>query len=387
LTENSLPIVVVYEVGLLIVVAALSSEVFKKLHVPSLIGPILVGLIIGGPGGLGLVTNLTVVEILGVLGAVLILFTVGLEFEASAFWKSGKPAFLLTTGGVILSLAVGYAVGWYLGWPPPTAFLLGVVMAPSGTSIVASILNAEGKVDTATGQKLLTACVVDDVEGILLLSIALALVSNVAISAFYISRTVIVATLFIFASIYIGSRVFPYLISKFAYKLSDEVLFAIFLGSGLIFAFVASTVGLAAITGAFLMGAVIPYSKVGEKLAHRLVFMKETFASIFFASIGLTINPFDVVNYLPLAVLVCGTAIGARLIGGYFGARAARLNGRNLATAIFGLAIRGEISLIVAKEASASGMISGDFLPIAATAVILSLLIVAPLYSRLVRRM
>jgi CPA2 family monovalent cation:H+ antiporter-2 len=384
MTDSS-TIVVIYEIGLLIIVASLSSELFKRIRLPALIGPTLVGLVIGGPGGLGLVSNLTIIEILGAVGAVLILFTVGLEFEASAFWRFGKAAFLITTGGVAISLVVGYLIGSLLGWPPATSFLLGVVMAPSGTSVVASVLNEQGKVDTQTGQRLLTACVVDDVESILLLTVALALVSETTLSILEGARIVFVAVFFIFASIYVGGRLFPKLISRFAKEFSDEVLFAIFLGAGLVFAFVATQVGLAAITGAFLMGAVIPYAKVGEKLSHRLLLMKEIFAAVFFASIGLTINPFDVINFFPVALLVCGTAIGARLAGGLIGGKLSGMGGKALVMSTVGLAIRAEMSLIIAREATLGGIIGGDFLSIAATAVIINLVVVTPVYSRLVR--
>jgi len=387
MTGHSLPVVSIYEIGLLIVVAALSSEFFKRIRLPSLIGPILVGLVIGGPGGIGLVTNLAIIEVLSALGAVLILFTVGLEFEASTFWKAGKSAFLLTTTGVLASLGTGYVVGSVLGWPAPVSFLLGVVIAPSGTSVVASVLNSEGKVDTRTGQRLVTACVVDDVEGILLLTMALTLIGNEAFSFVDASRDVIVAAVFIFASIYLGAKLLPIVIARLARRLSDEVLFAVFLGLGLIFAFVATEMGLAAITGAFLMGAVIPYRKVGEKLVHRLFFMKEIFASVFFASIGLTINPIDVATFLPVALLVCGTGIGARLVGGYVGGAIAGMHGKDLTTSLTGLAIRAEISLIIAREVSTSAVVVDTFLPISATAVILSLLTMTPVYSRLVRKL
>jgi Kef-type K+ transport system membrane component KefB len=385
--SGNLPIVVVYEIGLLIVVASLSLEFFKRIRLPGLIGPILVGLVIGGPGGLGIVTNLTVIEVLGVLGAVLILFVVGLEFEASTLWKTGKTAFLITTGGVAVSLCVGCLVGYFQGWSVPASFLLGVVMAPSGTSVVASILNFEDKMDSKAGQTLLTACVLDDVEGVLLLTIALAMISERTLSIYEGALAVAVAVFFIVSSVYLGSRLFPLFISRFARVLSDEVFLAVFMGAGLIFAYVATRIGLAAITGAFLMGAVIPHRKIGEKLSQRLHFMKEIFAAVFFADIGLSINPFDIIRFFPFALLVCGTGIAARLTGGLIGGKISGFGGKQLAASVVGLAIRAEMSLIIAREGVATGVIGSDFLPVAATAVILSMVLITPVYSRLVQHL
>jgi Kef-type K+ transport system membrane component KefB len=89
----------------------------------------LVGLFIGGPGGLGLVTDLTVINLLAVLGSILILFMTGLEFDAAAFWKVGTKAFLLTTIGVALSVGLGFSVGLLLGWTWQAAILLGAVFS------------------------------------------------------------------------------------------------------------------------------------------------------------------------------------------------------------------------------------------------------------------
>src|SRR5690554_4393021 len=132
---------ILFQIGLLIVVSSLGSELFKKFRLPGVIGAILVGLFIGGPGGLGLVTDLTVINLLAVLGTLLILFTTGLEFNVSAFWKVGKTAFLLTTFGVILSVLLGYGIGLALGFSWQAAFLLGAVLAPSGTSVIAAMLS------------------------------------------------------------------------------------------------------------------------------------------------------------------------------------------------------------------------------------------------------
>lgn len=379
-------VVVVYEIGLLIIVASLSTELFKRMRLPGLIGPILVGVVIGGPGGLGLVTSLTIIETLGAVGSVLILFMVGLEFEASAFWRVGRAAFLLTTGGVVVSLIVGYLIGSLLGWSTAMSFLLGVVMAPSGTSVIASVLAAEGQVDSKAGQTLLTACIVDDVQGVLLLTVALAMISTGgAFSVLDVSWTVLVAVAFILSSIYIGGRLFPMLISRFSRILSDEVLYAIILGAGLLFAFAFTLIGLAAITGAFIMGVMVPYTKVGEKLSHRLFFTKEVFAAVFFASIGLTINPSEIIRFLPLALLVAGAGIAARIAGGLAAGKAAGFGGRQLFASVLGLAVRAEMSLIIAREAVTTGMVGSDFLSIAATAVIFSMVLITPIFSRLAR--
>ncbi|MGE5188088.1 MAG: cation:proton antiporter [Betaproteobacteria bacterium] len=378
-------IFIIFQVGLLIVVSSLGSEIFKKLRLPGVIGAILVGLFIGGPGGLGLVTDLTVINLLAVLGSILILFMTGLEFDAATFWKVGTKAFLLTTIGVAISVGLGFSMGILLGWTWQAAILLGAVLAPSGTSVIAATLSSEEAVNSKFGSTLITAVILDDIEGILILTVVLGVISEGTFSATNLLRVGVIATVFILASIYIGSKVFPQMIKRFERVLSDEVFFAILLGLGLILAFVSTTVGLAAVTGAFIMGAIIPHQKVGEKLANRLFMMKEIFAAVFFTSIGLVISPAGILSVLPIGILILAVALLARFTGGLIGGKLAGLKGRTLWTVTIGLAVRAEMSFIIAYEGVSRGVVGNDFLTLTAIAVIGSMIVVLPLFSKLIK--
>lgn len=378
-------IFIIFEVGLLIVLSSLGSEFFKKLRLPGVIGAIVVGLFIGGPGGLGLVTDLTVINILAVLGSILILFVTGLEFDATAFWKVGKKAFLITTFGVVLSVLFGYGIAIAIGWSWQEAILLGAVLAPSGTSVIATAISSEKLIGTKIGSTLLTAVILDDIEGILILTIVLGVISEGAFSVTNLFRIGVIACLFIFVSIFIGNKVFPLMLKKFERILSVEVFFAVLLGLGLILAFISTQVGLAAVTGAFIMGAIIPYEKIGEKLANRLLMMKEIFAAVFFTSIGLVITPMGILTVLPIGLLILAVALLARFSGGLIGGWLARFRGKDLGAVIIGLAVRAEISFVIAYEGVSRGIVGTDFLTLTAISVIGSMAVVLPLFSKLMK--
>jgi CPA2 family monovalent cation:H+ antiporter-2 len=378
-------IFILFQIGLLIVVSSLGSELFKKLRLPGVIGAILVGLFIGGPGGLGLVTDLTVINILAVLGSILILFTTGLEFDASAFWKTGKTAFLITTVGVFLSVLLGYGVGLALGFSWQAAFLLGAILAPSGTSVIAAMLSYEGMVENKVGSTILTAIVLDDIEGVLILTVALGIITEGTFSASNMVNVGIISTVFILISIYIGSKIIPILIKRLSRFISDEVLFIVLIGLGLILAFAATQFGLAAVTGAFIMGAIIPYRKVGEKMTEKISMMKEIFAAIFFTSIGLVISPLGMLNFLPIGLIILGVAILARISGGLIGGALAGFRGKTLWTMTVGLAVRAEMSFIIAYEGVALGVVGTDFLTLTAIAVIGSMVIILPIFAKLIK--
>lgn len=378
-------IFIIFEVGLLIVLSSLGSEMFKKLRLPGVIGAIVVGLFIGGPGGLGIVTDLTVINILAVLGSILILFVTGLEFDATAFWKVGKKAFFLTTFGVLLSVLFGYGIGILLGWSWQEAILLGAVLSPSGTSVIAAIISSEKVIKTKIGSTLLTAVILDDIEGILILTIVLGVISEGAFSVTNLIRIGVIAFLFIFGSIFIGSKVFPTMLKRFERVLSVEVFFAVLLGLGLILAFISTQVGLAAVTGAFIMGAIIPYEKFGEKLANRLLMMKEIFAAVFFTSIGLVITPAGIFAVLPIGLVILSVALTARFSGGLIGGWVAGFRKKELWAVTIGLAVRAEISFVIAYEGVSRGIVGTDFLTLTAISVIGSMAVVLPLFSKLIK--
>jgi len=378
-------IFIIFEVGLLIVLSSLGSEIFKKLRLPGVIGAIVVGLFIGGPGGLGIVTDLTVINILAVLGSILILFVTGLEFDATAFWKVGKKAFFLTTFGVLLSVLFGYGIGILLGWSWQEAILLGAVLSPSGTSVIAAIISSEKVIKTKIGSTLLTAVILDDIEGILILTIVLGVISEGAFSVTNLIRIGVIAFLFIFGSIFIGSKVFPTMLKRFERVLSVEVFFAVLLGLGLILAFISTQVGLAAVTGAFIMGAIIPYEKFGEKLANRLLMMKEIFAAVFFTSIGLVITPAGIFAVLPIGLVILSVALIARFSGGLIGGWVAGFRKKELWAVTIGLAVRAEISFVIAYEGVSRGIVGTDFLTLTAISVIGSMAVVLPLFSKLIK--
>lgn len=376
-----------YELGLIIIIASFASELFKKIKLPGLIGAILVGLFLGGPGGIGLITDLDLVNTLALIGSILILFTTGLEFDVDSFWKAGKSAFLLTTGGVIMSIILGYVLGEYLGFDPIKSLLLGIIIAPSGTSVIAHILTVKDMVGTRTGSTFLTACIVDDVEGVLLLTIALGIAVNGTANFIDVTRIILLSTFFVLASIYVGGKILPKIIYQASRIFSDEIFFAILFGFGLILAFIASNLGLAAITGAFIMGSIIPYKKIGEKIGYRLFMMKELFSTIFFTSIGLSMNPYTVAEESLKILLILFLAILFRFAGGIVGGGLAGFRGKKLATLALGLSIRAEMSLIIAREAFMAGIVDNIFLSITTAVVVATILVIIPIFTIMCKEM
>nr|MDO8116415.1 cation:proton antiporter [Candidatus Sigynarchaeota archaeon] len=368
----------IFEIGIIILLAGGAIVLSKRLRIPSLIGAIAIGLFLGGPGGIGLILNVELITVVAILGAILLLFMTGLKFDVNSFFKMGKMAFLITTFGVVLSVISGLVLGLLLGMSPFLSFLLGVMISPSGTSVIAAILDQRRMDTSREGSLVITAAVIDDVEGIFLYSIAAGLIRASTISWIDITSVTVISIVFIFGSILLGKKVFPRLVFSMERRLSSESLFMVLLGLGLVMAFVATLIGVAAITGAFLIGAMIPTETVGKRMEEKLVLMKDVFVSLFFVSIGLMVNPIDVLLFLPVGLLVLSVAIAARIGGGAIGARLSGAKSREALICVGSLAIRGELSLIIAREAIVSGIAGPEFLVVAFLLIIGSVLLLVP---------
>ncbi|MEX2683513.1 MAG: cation:proton antiporter [Candidatus Sigynarchaeota archaeon] len=369
----------IFEIGIIIILAGGATVLARRLRIPGLIGAILIGLFLGGPGGVGLIVNVDLITIISILGAILLLFMTGLKFDLDSFFKMGRKAFLITTFGVVTSLFSGFVLGLLLGWSPFVSFLLGVMISPSGTSVLASILDQKRMEASETGSLIITAAVIDDVEGIILYSVAAGLIRSASVSWVDVTSVTVVSIVFVFGSIILGKKAFPRLVSALEKHLNPDVLFMILLGIGLIMAFTATMIGVAAITGAFLIGALIPTETVGKKMEERLALMKDVFVSLFFVSIGLMVSPVDMILFLPLSLLVLGVAIGGRLAGGAIGVRLSGMRLKEAFACVGSLAIRGELSLIMAREAIVHGIAGPEFLVIAFLVIVGSVLILVPL--------
>ncbi len=366
------------DVGIILLASQLSSELFRRMKLPGLLGAIFAGVLIG-PNVFGVVSNTQIVNTIALSGALLVLFVIGLEFPAESFFRIGKVAFLLTTFGTILSFVVGYSIGQYLGWTQVASVLLGAVLAPSGTSIVAATLQEAGKSASDLGRKLLAASIIDDVEGIILLSIALSITANSGqINPNELTRNAVVAVSFVLVSIFLGAKIFPEILKRVIKVISEPTLFALFLGGGLVLSYTASLLGLSPITGAFLVGAIIPAKKIGERMLDRILLMETVFAAVFFTTIGMSVQPTSVSALLPVLVLAILGSVAARLVGGLSGAFAGGLRGKVALLAAIALISRAEMSLIIAKGGVDQGLASPDLITIAAIVVVVSIGIAAP---------
>jgi len=335
--------------------AKLLAEVFERLRQPGIIGEIIAGLLLG-PSVLHWVQPDQVITALAEMGAMFLLFRVGLEVKASDLFRLGGTALAVAILGVVFPLLAGWAMFAQLGYSLPVSIFVGVALVATSVGITARVLASKGWLELRASQVILAAAVIDDVLGLL----ALAFVSSLGqgrVNIAGLAATAVLASGFTFVIARFGARAFERIVPKIEAKLSvSEAQFNLALIVLFALSLLAVYIGVAAIVGAFLAG--LAFSATATKrvqdLAHGIT---ELLVPFFLANIGLQLNLADFANkrviWLSIALLIL--AVITKLVG--CGLGAIRL-GRSDALRIgLGMMPRGEVGMIVAQIGLQMGII------------------------------
>ena len=296
-----------FQMSLLMFVALAGYLIAYRINQSAVVGIILAGIIVG-PSLLGLVTYTDFVSTLAHLGAVVLLFTIGLEFSIKDILKIRY--FVIALVGIIVPAFGGFFLGSLFDFDFKASVFIGTALTATSIAITANVLREMGKLQTETAKAIIGAAVIDDVLALLALSVSEGLVSG-ELSAVSLLITAAKAIGFIVIGILIGRIFLSRLIvgldkTKIAGKYPESIfIFAIMVA--FLYAMAAEFVGLSAIVGSFLAGA----SFAGVKLTRGEIFregaehLQIIFASIFFVSLGVIMDLH--VYYSELAMVRAGS--------------------------------------------------------------------------------
>ncbi|HCC06923.1 MAG TPA: sodium:proton antiporter [Clostridiales bacterium] len=353
-------------IGIILIASKLFGIASKRMYMPKVVGSLLVGVVLG-PMLMGIIHEDEILKVIAEIGVIIIMFEAGLETDINRFKKNMKSYVIVAMGGVIAPFAFGFAIGTLFNFDAITSIFIGAVLSATSVSITVETLNEMKKLDSTAGRTILGAALVDDVIGIVILSV---LISRMNSAAEPISMVLIKIVIF-FAIAYISGIQFR----KFFKWLSDSEgrkrripIFA--LGFCLLFAYFAEKFGVADITGAYIAGLVFSNMHQTNYIREKVeVVSYMFFGPIFFASIGMTATmegmTYEVIAFAVILTLV---AIISKIIGGYFGSRISKINRTDSLKISFGMIARGEVALIIATKAKTSGIITE---PIFAAVVIM----------------
>ena len=338
----------------------------RKVQMPQVVGALLAGVLLG-PAMLGILTETSFIHNVAEIGVIVLMFCAGLETDIQELKASGKASFVIALIGVIVPLIGGYATAMFFNRPGVitsdascSVFLqnifIGVILTATSVSITVETLKELGKLKTKSGNAILGAAIIDDVLGI----VALTLVTSMADESVKISVVLLkIVAFFVFAGV-IGLIFY-----KVFKKWTDQA------EKGL--------------TGAFIAGLIISNTSKSDFVLKKFDTMSYMLLSpVFFASIGLKVElPKMSTAIVGFAVVLTIVAILTKIVGCALGAKMCGYKNYQCARIGVGMISRGEVALIVASKGEALGMLGGNFLgPVIIVVVITT--IITPILLKIV---
>ena len=378
--------ILLIQISFIFVFAKIAGELCDRvIKIPSVLGELSVGIIIS-PFALGAIQipilgsisgaitdNLKAdhfaipvapeIWFFGQVGAVILLFNSGLESDLKLFLKYSKQATIVAIGGMtlpfILGLVVMVSFGYSSNFADSQAIFMGTVLTATSIGITVRVLNELKKLGSPEGITVLGAAVLDDVLGILLLTIVVGMVSSTENLTLIDISIIIVKTLGFWLGLTIIGRLLSGHISKLFVKFhSNGSLLVLSLSLAFISSGVAEFFGLAMIIGAFSIGIALSGSELAEKIEKPMHGISAIFVPVFFVTTGMLVDLTTIASYWEFGAIL--TIVG--IIGKVFGSGATGLLAgfkpkESLKIGV-GMLPRGEVALIMAAIGIASGALT-----------------------------
>lgn len=376
-----------FDLALILISTKLFGLITKKVRMPQVVGALVAGVILG-PAVLNVLSETEFIQKLAELGVIVLMFTAGLETDINQLKKTGKASFIIAVLGVIIPLAGGFFIASIFNKGNDVNTILqnvfiGIILTATSVSITVETLKEMGKLNTRAGNAILGAAIIDDILGIIALTITTSL-ADPSINVIIVLAKIVMFFIFAGFAGYLFHWAFIKLDERYQRDLRRFVIIAFVFC--LLLSFCAEEFfGVADITGAFIAGLVISDSNRSKYLNSRFETLSYMLLSpIFFASIGIKVQLTAMTKIIFIfAILLLLVAILSKIVGCSLGAKLCRYSNREAIQIGTGMISRGEVALIVANKGIAMGLMLPEFLaPVVIVVVVTT--IVTPILLKVV---
>ncbi|MDA8354392.1 MAG: cation:proton antiporter [Firmicutes bacterium] len=373
------------ELVIILVAVKLAGHFSKKFGQPAVFGELLVGIVLG-PALLGWITvdpdNPGLIKELADVGVILLMFLAGLETDVDEFKKSAYGSTLVAIGGVIIPLIMGFVFGRMFGYDSTTAIFIGTILVATSVSITVQTLRELGKLQSKEGTTILGAAVLDDILGVITLSIVIGVAASGGGGGSVLDIVILLVkiVLFFVLTLLLGRHLLPRLFKWAANLMTTEVVLTFGIIIALIFAYGAEMFGMAGIVGSYFAGLMLSMTKFRTELFERVEIVSFSFfVPIFFVSIGVSADVAGLTGETILLIVVLSiVAILTKLVGSGIGAKLAGFDWRSSTGIGAGMIARGEVGLIVASIGFSRGLIDNELFTVTVIIVLLTTLVTPP---------
>jgi len=392
-----------------LLLAKSASVVFNKFGVPGLIGEIFIGILIanlvigdwsllealGLGGGNNPTENQYILDVLGELGIIFLLFSVGLETRVRELISVGRAAFMVAILGVVIPFGMAYAFMMFQDGNSTHAMFLGAALVATSVGITARVIKDMKLTDTKEAKIIIGAAVIDDVMGMVILAIVVGMATSGSADIMHALTITISAVVFVFATMLFCLKGVPKINEYMKNRLRSQKAqscdadvqgqawkAAMMIITCLAFAVISQWIGLAAIIGAFLAGMIFADNIEEWDMKERIDILNIFFVSFFFVNVGLKVDLSSITGeILLLAAVVIIIAFASKYIGCFLGAKFGDKSLDKSSANIIGIGMvpRGEVGIIVASIGLAEYAITGELYTIVVMMSVITT-IVAPIF-------
>ena len=347
---------------LILFLAKIFGELVERAGFPSILGEIVAGIVFGL---LFLRPDNEALLFLSELGAIFLLFTAGYkEINLRELKTASRMALIPTLSQVLVAFSFGFLIGWIFDFPQMARLFIGVAFSITSIGVSVRTLIDLNYLSKKIGSTMLASAILDDLIGIFMLSVVISMAANQQIPA-GMEMLVIAGKIigFIAVMAVLGRVVFPVLFTYIHRMHVKESIFAFVVIIALFSAYLAEAFGLHAVIGAFVGGAClssVPLAKIEDVQSKVSGIAYGIFIPIFFAFIGLSVDPAAIQAAGLFALLVIVMALSGKLIGGFVGSRIAGFDSYD--SLIFGVGVmpRAGIELVVISAGRSMGIIGDE---------------------------
>jgi len=376
-------------IGLSVIIIMLFSLLMERFRLPMVLGVLIAGALFGpasplkgvqlGPLDLSnfIVGDTATVASFALLGSVLILFGIGLEFSVLKLLKMGLSVFLAAIIKLGLTYTAGYLVATFMGMNTAAAVLLGFMLSFSSTPIIIKILEGHGKMKRTESTFIIAVLIIEDLVAVALLGI----MASTGLSDHYAVAWALFKVAIAFIAAYLAlSRIMKWLLDRVA--TSDELLVLFSVGMVLIVSYFCSAFGLGFSVGSFLAGSAVAATPQAKRVEELIRPFNTLFVSFFFFSIGMMVDMGAAISSLPFLLGLLFVAVVAKMIASASSAYLIGFSGQSAAFAAAALLPAGELALLIGSFAVTQGVLPAGLVGLLALIIVLTSLLSVALVGR-----
>lgn len=352
-----------------------------RLRFPPVVMLIIIGILLG-PNALGLVENGEGTKLFAEIGGILLLFLIGTEFSFNKIMKLGLNAVIVAAVELGLLFVIVYAVAIAMGFQPLAAVFIGLAISVTSTALTVKMLQDLSLTHRQETALLVGVSVIEDVVAVFVLGILSGLAVGVQLGPEDVILSAVKSIAILVAAYFILSKLIGFLLKT--HEIGEDNMVVIALGLAMGLSFLATYVGLSPAIGAFVAGNIIVSLPQAKEFTHSIHKFALFFISLFFLSIGILVNPADIIAEFNLVLLLLVLAVVGKFVGVGIGTYLAGYSGESAVFAGIAMIPIGEISLLIIKAGVDLGVLSYSFLGATAILVLVTSLLSYPaiLYNR-----